>query len=163
MSTNDFVNHMKDLKIPIHSHSIMSTPGVWQLEQEVCTQWTGSWARPEYTHNSTILFLKDAHSPRNFNQPPEVHRQWQYSLDNTKSHTMTFHHTTHFLCGWSKSTSTQSTAFLLQPDCACHTLHLVIWLNRLEAPCQANRGAWQIKWTCRVRAHSPPFTRTKHS
>ena len=24
-------------------------------------------------HNSTILFLKEAHSPRNFDRPPEVH------------------------------------------------------------------------------------------
>ena len=28
---------------------------------------------PRHTHNSTILLLKDAHSPRNFDWPPEVH------------------------------------------------------------------------------------------
>ena len=85
----------------------MSAAGVWP---EV---WTGSWARregQEHTHNSTILFLKDVHSPRNFDQPPEAHRkskQCQHSLVNTKRHTMTsmtFHHI--------PTTTTQPTSYV---------------------------------------------------
>ena len=71
MSTNDLVNHMKDIhevKITNSSHSVTSAAGVWQLEPEVCTGREG----PEHIHNNTILF---PHSPRNFDRPLEAHRK----------------------------------------------------------------------------------------
>ena len=43
------------------------------------TQWTGSWAEPEHT---TILFLKDTHSP---DRPLEaVHKQCHYAMTSMK-------------------------------------------------------------------------------
>ena len=54
----------------------MSAAGVWP---EVCTQWTGSY------HSSTILF-KDAHSPRNFDQPLETHRNNANSTAQSGQH-----------------------------------------------------------------------------
>ena len=141
------IDEVKDIQ-PLSS----SAAGVWQLEPEVCilyTQWTRSWAGkegPEHTHNSTILFLKEAHSPRNFDWPPlEVHanstaQPGQYQKDDIPHHS----HTTHFLRGWSKSTSTQSTTFhtltASPPARLCPPFHLHLtepdWKASIE-------GAWQ--------------------
>ena len=55
----------------------------------IYTQWTGSWAEregPEHTYNSTILFLKKAHSSRNIDRPPEVHRKSTYSTAQPEQH-----------------------------------------------------------------------------
>ena len=115
--------------IPNHSHLIMSAAGVWQLEPEVCilyTLWTRSWSGgegPENTYNSTILFLMDANSPRNFDRPPEAHwkstnnatsteqpgqhQKAQNDISDIPSHPH-HNHTTYFVRGWRKSTSTQS-------------------------------------------------------
>ena len=93
-----------------HSFNHVSCRGV---SQKCAFQWTGREG-PEHTHNTTIQFLKVAHSPLNF------------ATNNWSTHiimSMTFHHTTHFLREWTKSTSTQSTTFRqpLQSDCARHS------------------------------------------
>ena len=120
--TNNLENHLKDIHevndTQKYSHSIMSAAGVCWLEPKVCikcTQWTGSWTRrkgPQHTHNSTILFLKDTHSPRNFDWPLEANWKSTNNANNTaqpgqhqKAHNdVPSHphnnHTTNFLCGW---------------------------------------------------------------
>ena len=92
----------------------------------------------------------------------------QYSLDNTKMMSMVFHHnhTIHFLRGWSKSITIQSTTF--------HTLtasqnvptippvyytSLTDWAG-LEGLCQANGGVWlRSKVTQREGAPTPTHAR----
>ena len=68
---------------------------------------------PEHIHNSTILLLKEAHSPRNFDRLPGAHRKYtnnaaqpgqhQNDVDDIPPHPHD-NHTTHFLHGWSRST-----------------------------------------------------------
>ena len=51
---------------------------------------------PGHTHNSTILLLKDAHSPGNLTDNQKSTNNATISLDNTEGYTMTsmtFHHT----------------------------------------------------------------------
>ena len=93
----------------------------------MCIQLTGSWTGregQEHTHNS----LKEAHSP-NFHRPPEAHRKSTNNANNTALDDIPPHphhnHITHFLRGWSKSTSTQSTTLKASPPARlCPQLHL---------------------------------------
>ena len=60
-----------------NTYLIVSTAGVWQLKPKCAFQWTRREG-PGHTDNSTILFLKDAHSRRCFDSPPKVHQQFYY-------------------------------------------------------------------------------------
>ena len=68
-----------------------------------------------HTNNSTILFLKEAHSILSNYQKPTGSPQTmpQNDVDEIPHH----NHTTHFLRGWSKSTSTHSHT---QPNSLLH-------------------------------------------
>ena len=117
-STNDLVNHVKDI------HEVQNTQS--HLLNHVCcqdlaakpgcvhTQWTRSREGPQHTHNSTILRMpilqeiltnswkstKNASSATRPGQHQKVH-------NDINDH----NHITHFLCGWSNTTSTKSTTF----------------------------------------------------
>ena len=102
----------------------------------------------EHTHDSTIQLLKDAHSLRNFEWPPEAH--WKSTNEHNKSstlltapqrHSMTFHHNPTtvtqltFCMGWGKPPHNQRPfthwQSLLQPECYRWALNLINWLNQL--------------------------------
>ena len=94
---------------------------------------------PGHTNNITssrMPILKDT--------LPEAHRKSTSTTQPLMSRTLT----THFLRGWSRSTSTKS---ILQPDCARQVLHLINWLNQ-----HANvMGTVKVKGYTMGWAHPP--------
>ena len=82
----------------------------------------GARTRPQH------LFLKEAHSPRNFDRPPEFHKR---TLVNNKRHTMTFHCTpTHPAWVELHKSTTFHTLTVSPPARLClpFHLHLLNWL-----------------------------------
>ena len=100
----------------------------------------------EHTHYSTILFLKDAHSPRNFDWPPEVHNA-NSTAQPGQHQKMTFPTTTTLptsCMGGANSPPHNQQPFthwqlLLQPDCARIPPGSSTSFTVLEGLCQANR------------------------
>ena len=117
----------------VRCRSVAARAGSVHLIYSMDRKWGG------HTRNST---LKDALTDHR--KPTGTMPLVQHSLDKAHNNVNDIphhNHTTYFLRGWSKSTSTLYWLPLLRPDCVRHsTTSSTNW----EGPCHANRG-WRGK------------------
>ena len=141
-NTNKMGDHMKDIHEVKDNQllSITSPAGVWQLEPKVCIY---SMDRKGGAHKSTILILKEAHSPWNFDRPPEVHnanstaqpgqhQKAHNDMDDIPPHNP--------LLVWVEPHNLSPTDRLSSSQTAHHSLHLINWLNRTGRPLPGKRS-----------------------
>ena len=137
MSTNDLLNHMKDID------KVKDIQPLSFNQVQVCilyTQWTGSRTQntpstaPPCSSRRPILqeILTEAHrkstNTANSTAQPGQHQKAKNDVDDIPP--CHHSHTTHFLRGWSKSTSTQSTTLHTLTDCACHSTRVLHLINQ---------------------------------